>query len=187
MVRLATPARRDVISSAGGGAGGPLILTALLPPELQARMNALRREHFPPERNHLPAHVTLFHAFPPSCEAELRQVMAQIAGANPPPRGRLAGLMPLGGGTAIALSSPALLAIRDDVADRFHALLSPQDRGRPRLHVTIQNKVSAGEARRLQMKLSQEMHPLDFAFTGLALNAYQGGPWHDLKSRSFRG
>jgi hypothetical protein len=37
------------------------ILTAELDPASFAWLDWLRREHFPPERNLLPAHLTLFH------------------------------------------------------------------------------------------------------------------------------
>jgi len=174
-------------SSHGGEGGAPLIVTALLPPELQSRMEALRREHYPPERNQLRAHVTLFHALPPSCEAELRQVLARIAAEHRAPPGRVEGVMSLGGGTAVRLSSPPLLAIRDELAERFDTLLTPQDKHTPRLHVTVQNKVSPKEARALQAQLAPLLQPLDFAFAGLALNAYLGGPWRLLKTWSFRG
>jgi hypothetical protein len=39
--------------------GAPLIVTAELPPDLQAWATSLRQRHFPPERNYLAAHVTL--------------------------------------------------------------------------------------------------------------------------------
>lgn len=164
----------------------PLILTAELPAELQARMNALRTAHFPPERNHLSAHVTLFHALPPSALGELREVLARMA-AEPPPPGEVEGVMSLGRGTAIRLASPALLALRDELADRFAPLLTAQDRHRPRLHVTVQNKVTADAARTLQAELSPQVHPERFRFAGLALHAYEGGPWRHLRSWSFRG
>ncbi|WP_347303594.1 2'-5' RNA ligase family protein [Croceibacterium sp. TMG7-5b_MA50] len=164
----------------------PLILTAELPPALQARMDALRRAHFPPERNHLSAHVTLFHALPPSALGELREVLARIA-AGPAPAGQVEGVMSLGRGTAIRLASPALLALRDDLADRFHTLLTAQDRHRPRLHVTVQNKVTADAARALQAQLSSQIGPEPFRFAALALHAYERGPWRHLRSFSFRG
>jgi hypothetical protein len=167
--------------------GAPLIITALLPPELQARMDALRQAHFPPERNYLAAHVTLFHALPPSCEAELRQVLARIAAEHASPPAQIEGLMSLGRGTAVKLASPALLAIRDELADHFELLLTAQDQHRPRLHVTVQNKVSPQEARALQQALAPQIQPLPFRFIGVALHAYAGGPWHHLKSWSFRG
>ena len=54
------------------GATAPLIVTATLPPSEFAWADALRRAHFPPERNYLQAHVTLFHALPPFVEDEAR-------------------------------------------------------------------------------------------------------------------
>ena len=40
----------------------PLIVTLALDEAAEARFDGLRQEHFPLERNHLRAHVTLFHA-----------------------------------------------------------------------------------------------------------------------------
>jgi hypothetical protein len=45
-------------------AAQPLILTLALDGEAFAFFDGLRRAHFPPERNVVPAHVTLFHALP---------------------------------------------------------------------------------------------------------------------------
>ena len=124
----------------------PLIVTAELPEALQSRADQLRTAHYPPERNRLKAHVTLFHALPPSVEDELRDALAAEAKGKPV-AGRLEGVMSLGRGTALRLSSPAMLALRERLAERFHGLLTPQDEHMPRLHVTIQNKVSPAEAR----------------------------------------
>ena len=90
----------------------PLILTAELPPGLHRRFTKLRRAHYPPERNFLEAHVTLFHALPPMVEAELRDALATEAKAKPVPA-RLAGVMNLGRGTALRIESPAMLALRE--------------------------------------------------------------------------
>ncbi len=149
-------------------------------------MNALRQAHFPPERNHLAAHVTLFHALPPSCEEELRQELTRLA-AGPAPEGQVEGVMSLGRGTAIRLSSPALIGLREELAERFWPLLSAQDQHRPRLHVTVQNKVTAEAARALQAQLGPAIRAETFRFSGLGLHVYAGGPWHYVKSWSFRG
>ena len=61
----------------------PLIVTAELPADVMAWADGLRRAHFPPERNQVRAHVTLFHALPPWLEGE----RAAIAAALPPLRG----------------------------------------------------------------------------------------------------
>ncbi|MCA0902542.1 2'-5' RNA ligase family protein [Qipengyuania aquimaris] len=169
------------------GGDAPLILTAELPADLQGRFTDLRTEHFPPERNYLEAHVTLFHALPAQCEDEVRRYLARLVGETSPVEGRVEGLMSLGGGTAIKLVSPDMLELRDRIADHFHGMLTNQDQHRPRLHVTIQNKVTSKEAKALQAQLEGVIQPRDFAFRGLALYAYRGGPWEFLRRFAFRG
>ena len=167
--------------------GAPLILTATLPSDLHAWATRLRDQHFPPERNHLEAHVTLFHALPPSCEAELAGVLARLAKENAPAPAQLEGVMSLGRGTALKLASPAMLALRDAIADHFHGSLSAQDQHRPRLHITVQNKVSPAEAKALQAELAPQVQPRAFAFRGFSLFRYCGGPWEHVRDWAFRG
>ena len=167
--------------------GNALIVTAVLPPDMQAMADRLRQEHFPKERNFLSAHVTLFHALPPSAEAEARECLARLARDNKPPRARLTGVMSLGRGTALVIDCPAMVALRADIADRFHGMLTTQDQHKPRLHVTVQNKVTPGAAKLLLAELSASIEPRDFNFHGLALHAYLGGPWERISAHSFRG
>ncbi len=169
------------------GADAPLILTAELPRDLHARFTALRTEHFPPERNFLAAHVTLFHALPPMCEGEIVTLCKRLAAEFAPVAARVAGPMSLGGGTAIRLESPAMLDLRDLVAEHLRGLLTGQDQHRPRLHVTVQNKVATAEARALQAALAETILPQAFAFPGLGLFRYRGGPWEAIKTFAFRG
>ena len=171
----------------GISAPAPLILTAMLPDDLHSWATGLRDRHFPSERNYLEAHVTLFHALPPSAEGEVRDCCAALARDNAPIPARLLGLMKLGKGTALQLESEGMIALWVELADRFHGLLTPQDEHAPRLHVTIQNKVSLEQAKALQAELGPQITPCDFAFAGLALHTYRGGPWEHLKSWRFRG
>lgn len=165
----------------------PLIITALLPHDLHRWATGLRTRYFPPERNFLEAHVTLFHALPPFAEPDARRVLAEESAACAPLPARLIGVMSLGRGTALKLESPAMLALRDRLAERFHGLLTAQDSHRPRLHVTIQNKVTSGQARAVQAELSLEVTACDFAFRGLGLYRYCGGPWEPVREYPFRG
>lgn len=165
----------------------PFIVTAELPHDLAAWATSLRTAHFPPERNYLKAHVTLFHALPHFCADEIRAALAQEAAKEAPVEGELVGLMSLGGGTALKLSSPAMLALRDRLADRLHGLLTLQDSHRPRLHVTIQNKVTSKEAKALQAELEPQILPRSFRFAGLGLHIYRGGPWEHVRNFPFRG
>jgi hypothetical protein len=163
-----------------------LIVTAELPADLFSWATQLRTDHFPPERNFLKAHVTLFHALPPMVEGELRDLLARLA-KHPPVPARLEGVTSLGRGTALKLSSPAMLDLRDDIADHFRGMLTGQDSHRPRLHVTVQNKVTLAQAIALQQELASRVEPRDFAFRGLELHAYLGGPWDILGRWRFRG
>ena len=165
----------------------PLIVTGRLPPDLHSFATRLRDAHFPPERNYLEAHVTLFHALAPSLEPEVTTVLARLAKETAPVKARLEGIMPLGGGTALKLSSPSMLALRDAIAEHFHGSLSAQDRHRPRLHITVQNKVSNREAMALQVELAPLIEPRSFAFSGLSVFRYRGGPWEHVRDCSFRG
>jgi hypothetical protein len=165
----------------------PLVVTAELPPDLKGWAERLRREYYPAERNRVEAHVTLFHALPPSCEAELREALAELARREAPVPARLEGVMPLGRGTALRIASPAMLALRGQLADRFAGMLTAQDAHPPRLHVTVQNKVSVEEAKALQGELARMLEARDFRFAGLALHRYRDGPWEGVKRWSFRG
>ncbi|WP_258319872.1 2'-5' RNA ligase family protein [Qipengyuania flava] len=172
------------MSSAGEA---PLIVTAQLPRDLHARFTALRTAHFPPERNYLEAHVTLFHALPAMCEGEALTHLKRLATEFAPVAGQVEGLMPLGGGTAIKLHSPDMLALRSMIAEHFRGMLTQQDQHIPRLHVTIQNKVTGKEAKALQAALAGTIAPQAFAFRGIELFRYRGGPWEPVKAFAFRG
>ena len=165
----------------------PLILTAELPPDLHRWATDLRRTHFPPERNFLDAHVTLFHALPAQVEGELRGLLRQLAGEFGPVPARLEGVMSLGRGTALRLASPPLLDLRTGIAEHFRGMLTAQDTHPPRLHATIQNKVSPAAARALQAELAGLIPARDFVFPGMALFRYRGGPWEAVRRFAFRG
>ncbi len=165
----------------------PLILTAELPPDLHRWATELRRAHFPSERNFLEAHCTLFHALPAQAEDELRAFLARMAGEYGPVPARLTEVMNLGRGTALRIASPEMLELRAITAARFRGLLTAQDSHAPRLHVTIQNKVAPEAARALQGHLAGEIRPRDFAFPGMALFRYRGGPWEAVRRFAFRG
>ncbi|WP_374524096.1 2'-5' RNA ligase family protein [Sphingopyxis sp.] len=153
----------------------------------QRHFDRLRQAHFPPERNHLPAHLTLFHQLPPSSRDELDALIRSIAADTPPPAAMVRDIYSLGRGVAFRIESPDLLAVRARIAGRFHGLLTAQDRGTPRLHITIQNKAVPGEARALRDALAGGFRPRALTITGLAAHLYRGGPWELLFKRNFRG
>ena len=151
-----------------------------------AWLDGLRRHHYPADRNQLPAHLTMFHALPPSLEAEARHRLALATKARPP-RATLAGLMDLGGGVAFRIVSDDLDSIRADLSEAFHGMLGAQDSGGWRPHVTIQNKVTNREARQLLEALQSGFQPRPLDIRGLGLHRYLGGPWEKLQIWPFRG
>ena len=165
---------------------GALIVTAEIAPRDFAWLDQLRRNHYPADRNHLPAHLTMFHSLPPSAEAEARRTLARIANGRPP-RATIDGLMDLGGGVAFRVVSQELDSLRRELTDDFFGLLGTQDSGGWRPHVTIQNKVPAKEARHLIAKLRRNFPPRPLGIGGLALHRYLGGPWEKIATYSFRG
>ena len=165
---------------------GALIVTAEMGPEDQAWLDRLRRAHFPPERNQLPAHLTLFHALAPSVEAELRRRLAEVA-REPLPRAEIAGLMNLGGGVAFRVASDDLDSIRASLTEAFRGSLTAQDSPGWRPHVTIQNKVAPKVARALIEELGTGFQPRPLRIAGLGLHRYLSGPWERLAIYPFRG
>ena len=166
---------------------GPLIVTALLADADQAWFDRLRTAHYPPERNHLPAHLTLFHAVPPMLEAELRRRLAALAAELAPPRADVVGVMNLGGGVAFRIASDDLDSIRAELADAFRGALTQQDSHGWRPHITVQNKVTAAEARALGEALERSFAVRPLRLMGLAYDHYAGGPWRPGRRYPFRG
>jgi hypothetical protein len=165
---------------------GALIITAEIGASDFAWLDRLRRAYYPAERNQLPAHLTMFRALPPSAEGEVRRALARFA-AERPPRASIEGLMDLGGGAAFRVASSDLDRIRRELSEDFHGLLSAQDIGGWRPHVTIQNKVPPRESRALIARFESDFRPRALAISGLGLHRYIGGPWETLSTYSFRG
>jgi hypothetical protein len=164
---------------------GALIVTAELGRHDFSWLEGMRRAHYPPERNQLPAHLTIFHALPPSAEPELRTRLGHIVRRSPP-EATIAGLMDLGGGVAFRVVSPGLDRIRDELADGLHGLLGAQDSAGWRPHITIQNKVAPKIARALKDKLEQSVRGRPLAIAGIAIHRYMDGPWEPVAAYPFR-
>lgn len=165
---------------------GALIVTVEFGAEDFAWLDGLRRRHYPAEQNRVPAHLTMFHALPPSAEPELRSRLAHLAGGKAP-EARIEGLMDLRGGVAFRIVSPGLDRMRGDLARDFHGLLGAQDAGGWRPHVTIQNKVAPKVARSLIASLERGFTPRPLKIRGLAVQRYAGGSWEPVASYRFRG
>jgi 2'-5' RNA ligase len=165
----------------------PLVLTAALPPSEQAWLDGWRAEFFPPDRNHLAAHLTLFHALPGTNQESIEEALEAVAARTPPLPARAERLRFLGAGVAIGIHAPALVALRAELAALWAGQLTRQDEQPLRPHVTVCNKVTPERARAVERELTARFAPREFTFPGLALFAYRGGPWIPLRSFVLEG
>ena len=155
----------------------PLIVTARFDTATFLQLDALRRAYFPPERNFIPAHLTLFHALPGARASEVRDVLRAVTVEQEACKLDFSALHSLGRGVAFDVQAPALVALRQRIAGSFRDVLTPQDAAGYRPHVTIQNKVSPDDARALLDKLRAAFAPWSGEATGLLVWRYLGGPW----------
>lgn len=164
----------------------PLILTALPEPAALSRFEALRRAHYPPALNRVPAHISLFHQLPGS---ELDAVIARLrlsAHEHPAPEVEVVGFRSLGRGVALTLRSTGLSSLHADLAEAWEPLLIPQDRHRFAGHVTIQNKATPEAARATLAALTDGFAPWRFRVIGIDIWRYLDGPWEHLHTTALR-
>jgi hypothetical protein len=159
----------------------PLIVTLHIDAVAQAFYEDLRCRHFPPARNLIPAHLTLFHHLPD--EAHTHQTLSEAATStlafqlsNPTPRS-------IGRGVAIFFDSPPLNSLHSTLSTLFEADLIPQDRQRLRPHIVVQNKVTPETARQTLTQLPASL--IEPRALGLTIWRYLGGPWEHLTDIPF--
>ena len=165
----------------------PLILTLALDAASEAFFEAARQRWFPPERNLIPAHVTLFHHLPGADADRLAATLERLCAAQRPAPVTVEGLRFLGRGVAYGLVAPEVAAFRATVAGLWAADLTAQDRQPWRPHVTVQNKVEPAEARALHERLLRAFSPFSATAVGVRLWRYLGGPWALERDFAFRG
>lgn len=140
-------------------------------------MNALRQQYFPPERNIVPAHITLFHALPGNQKTVIEQHLQWQCSQTPGFTLQLPTLRFLGNGVAIEVEAPELIDLRQALAQTWNHWLTTQDRQGYRPHITLQNKVAAADARHLYEQLSEQWQSLSGYSDGVSLWYYRNGPW----------
>ncbi|MDQ2747115.1 MAG: 2'-5' RNA ligase family protein [Acidobacteriota bacterium] len=155
----------------------PLILTVKLDADSSRFFDALRQKYFPPERNFLAAHITLFHHLPDAeisrLEDDLRNICAEFEAFEM----RFPTLRFLGKGTAAEIESAELIKVRATLAAKWQNRLTAQDKQKFSPHITIQNKVAPDEARKLFETLRSDWETKVSSAVGLQLWHYLGGPW----------
>lgn len=167
----------------------PLILTLQLDADAQRFFNALRRAYFPPERNFLEAHCTLFHQLPGEEQASIEAFLAEACAGQAAFELQVGAPKRTGRGVAYPLDSPRLKHFHRRLQKQWWDRLSPQDQQGLHPHITVQNKVSAEKARALQAKLAADFQVtgMQAKGTGIQLWKYLGGPWALLATYKFGG
>jgi 2'-5' RNA ligase len=163
----------------------PLILTLKLDPKTFAHFDRLRQQHFPPARNFLPAHITLFHALPGEETSQIQKALQDCCSQT--------SVLPtvfqkprfLGKGVAIEVDCPQLVQLHRELAKCWQTWLTRQDQQGYRPHITIQNKTSSEIARQLYEQLKQDWQPFQGQGEGLLLWRYLGGPWELITEFTF--
>lgn len=163
----------------------PLIVTLLLDEPTQGRFEAERRRLFPAGRTAVGAHVTLFHALPASLRTDVEEVLAGAADREALPV-RVEEVRSLGRGAAYGLVCPPLVDLHAGWQERWRDHLTRQDAQPLSLHVTVQNKVGADEARATVERLRSGFEPWDCLGVALELWRYDGGPWTHLRRSELR-
>ena len=160
----------------------PLVLTLQLDEAAQAFYEGLRRLYFPPERNVIPAHLSLFHQLPD--QRKIHETLHALASVTPAFPLTNPVLRSIGRGVAVFVGAKALMDLHAALSSEFEVDLIPQDRQRFRPHIVVQNKVDPETARQTLSQLQSTPMPEPRA-TGLTLWRYLGGPWQRLHDFSF--
>lgn len=159
------------------------VLTLTLDDAAQEHFEALRQQWFPPERNQIPAHLTLFHMLPDA--EETAAALDKIARETRPFSMVVNELRSLGRGVAYFLDSHEAKSLHRNLSGVFAEHLSTQDRHGFRPHVVVQNKVDSRQARETLAILSADFAPWRCEAVGMDLWFYQGGPWLHLQRFAF--
>lgn len=162
----------------------PLILTLQLNEEAFIYFNALRQQYFPPERNFLSAHLTLFHHLPPN-ESTIEDELISISGQQNVLALSVIDVVSIGKGVAFKIECPALQKLHSRLQAKWNHWLTLQDKQKLWPHVTVQNKIAPPIANQTLQKLKASFQPFTAYGTGFSLWEYGGGPWRFLRTFPF--
>lgn len=165
----------------------PFLITLGFDPATFDRLEGLRQRYFPPGRNQVPAHLSLFHQLPgPEWDA-VDAELDRAARSHPPIELRFTAPRPTGRGVMLVVQAPTLVPIHGALARAFDRHLTAQDRQPYRPHVMLMNKAERADADRALHEIQAGFAP--WAGTGdrLILWRYLGGPWDEAASYPFLG
>ncbi len=154
-----------------------MILTLAFDSASFAILEQARQRHFPPARNFIPAHLTLFQQLPEPSAPALARYLNCIAARTPPLGFALARVLDFGGGAAFGLDMPGHDALHDRLRRGWRRHITASDDRRRTPHVTVQNKVARDVALATLDALRRDFAPWPGTADRLLLWHYRGGPW----------
>lgn len=164
----------------------PLILTVQLDEKSQLFFNQKRKQYFPPERNFLDAHLTLFHHLPDDEEIIINSIERHSAKQKSFVL-QITEVKSIGKGVAYKIESNELISLHKKLQKEWAEYLTTQDRQGLWPHITIQNKVTAEEAKETLEKEKNNFSPFAAQAEGFTLWRYLNGPWQWYHSFPFAG
>lgn len=169
-----------------GASQSPFVLTLEMDGEAFAALDALRRLYYAPERNLVPAHLTLFYSLPGERAREIKALLAKTAAVQKPIEIAAGEVKAMERGVAIFLRSPQLSALREALAREWWPWLGERDKAGFRPHVTIQTTLNEAEARRTIQAIGATFRPPRIRGIGLHLWRYRDGSWEHEQLFRFR-
>ena len=164
----------------------PLVLTVWFEETTQAFFNQKRKQYFPPERNVIEAHLTLFHHLPDD-ETNIINTLDTVCHQQKQMELQVLKPVSIGKGVAYKIESKALASLHKTLQKQWFDVLTMQDRQGLWPHVTLQNKVSLQKAKQTLEEISIEFTPFSTYAIGLQLWRYVNGPWEAYRSFLFTG
>ena len=154
----------------------PVIITCKFEEEVEEYFNSFRQQYFPAGRNHVKAHLTLFHHILLPDVSVLDMVKQTTFYANPF-NVLVERIVFTGRGVAFVITSNELMHLHKNLQHAFKAILTPQDKQGLWPHITIQNKAPVSESKALAAALQKVFKPFTASVAGLQLFHYLNGPW----------
>lgn len=139
------------------------------------RLQVWRKHWFPPERNFIPAHLSLYHRLTPAAEPVLVEAAREAPFAL-----EFEGVRRLSGGFAIGVDCARLQQWHARCSARLTDL-SAQDRQPFRPHVTVMNKAPREEAEKAFVEFQADWQPFTGRGVRLLIWEYLGGPWRAVR------
>ncbi len=165
----------------------PLLLTLGFDRATFGRLDGLRARYFPPERNQIPAHLSLFHQLPGQEQGAIEDTLARAARSAGPIPLTFTDIKRMGRGLMLPVQATGLAPLRASLARSFAPWLTDQDRQPFHPHVTIMNKAERAEVDSALDHLRGDWQPWTGRGERLLLWRYLGGPWEAVEEYDLTG